>query len=274
MIAIVTDSTICIPQSEAEALSIRIVSNSYSVGTRVYRESYSDRNGDFEARIFASPEACKTGQAPVSAFLPVFEELVKNGLDVLCLTLSSRLSGTFSSARVAAREVNAQKISVVDSLSTAGGLYLLAKRACALAVRGLPLGEVAQAVTKLRERTGIAFSVENMAALRRSGRLGLVPQSTGTVLNIRPILLCLHGTVVSRGLARGAAGRIREIVDKVPDDATEIVVHHTGDSAEAEPLVRRVKERFPSLEISTYKLGPVLGVHLGAGTLGVAWISK
>lgn len=274
MIAIVTDSTICIPKGEAEALGIRIVSNGYSVGDKLYREGYSDRNGDFERRIFQNPAACRTSQAPVSAFVPVFAELIKNGLEVLCIVLSSRLSGAYSSACIAAREVDARRIAVVDSLTTAGGLLLLAKRARALAAQGFSLEEIAERVTALRESTGIAFSVDDMAALRRSGRLGLVPQSIGTMLNIRPILQCVRGTVVARGLARGEAGRVRELTGRVPEGAREVVVHHMGDPLAGEPLFRSVKKRFPALEAGLYRLGPVLAVHLGTGTLGVAWICE
>jgi DegV family protein with EDD domain len=274
MIAIVTDSTICIPQSEAEALGIRVVPNGYGVNGHIYAESFSDQNGDFEKRIFAPGAQCGTSQARVTAFGHAFRELIRAGHDVLCIVLSSRLSGTYSSACIAAREVDGERIAVVDSLTTAGGLLLLAKRARALAARGFSLQEAAQAVTKLRERVGIAFSVDDMSALRRSGRLGLVPQSIGTVLNIRPILLCTHGTVVARGLARGAAGRVRELIDRVPADAKEIIVHHMGDPSSAESLRSGLKKSFPSLEVGLYRLGPVLGVHLGRGTLGVAWISE
>ena len=124
MIAIVTDSTVCIPKNEAEAYGIRIVPNSYSAGGQTYRESYSDRNGDFERRIFSNPAAGKTSQASAAAFIPVFRELIRGGFEVLCVVLSSRLSGTYSSACIAAREVDAERIAVVDSLTTAGGLWL------------------------------------------------------------------------------------------------------------------------------------------------------
>lgn len=273
MIAIVTDSTIGIPKNEARALSIRIVPNSYGAGTKVYYESYLDENGDYERRIFLSPEGFKTSQATVSAFSSVFSTLIRSGAEVLCLTLSSRLSGAYSSACIAAREVDAQKIAVVDSLTTAGGLYLLAKRARVLIAQSLSLEQTAQALKKLRESVGLVFSVDDMAALRRGGRLGIVPQSIGTVLNIRPILVCKHGAVVSQGFARGRADRIRKLAAHVPDGASEVLVHHMGDPSEAEPLIKSIEQRFPGLKIARCRIGPVLGVHLGPGTLGVAWIS-
>lgn len=273
MMAIVTDSTICIPRSEAEALGLHIVSDSYSISGQVYLEGYSDENGDFEARIFANPEHCKTSQAPVAGFIQLFEELVRKGMDVLCLVISSRLSGTYSSACIAAREVDSEKIAVVDSLSTSGGLWLLAKEARALSDQGLSLAQVASKLEKLRDKAGIVFSVNDMAALRRSGRLGVVPQSVGTVLNIRPILMCIRGAVVARGMVRGNAERIRALISRVPADAKEIVIQHMGDRMAAEPLYQAIQKRFPEISIHISRLGPVLGIHLGAGTVGISWIT-
>jgi DegV family protein with EDD domain len=274
MIAIVTDSTIGIPRREAERLQIHVVPNSYSVNNQTYLESYIDGNGDFERRIFTDPERWKTSQASVSSFMQVFEQLLREKKQVLCLTMSSRLSGTFSSACIAAREIGSSKIVVVDSLSTAGALLLMARKARSLAEQGLTLQQIAARIRQLRERTGIAFSVDSMAGLRRSGRLGIVPQSVGTILNIRPILMCVKGTVVARALARGNAGRMRAIVETVPRDAGEILVHHLGVPAAAEALYQSVKQRFASIPTAIYRLGPVLGVHLGAGAIGVSWICE
>ena len=274
MMAIVTDSTICIPRAEAEALGLHIVSNSYSINGQAYLEGFSDENGEFEQQIFADPENCKTSQAPVSGFIETFRDLIAQGMEVLCLVISSRLSGTFSSACIAAQEVDKQKIIVVDSLSTSGGLWLLAKRARMLAEKGLPLRQVAAALLQLRDKAGIVFSVNDMAALRRSGRLGVVPQSVGTVLNIRPILMCLRGAIVARGVARGNAERVRSLSSKVPSDAKEIVVHHMGERSSVQPLYESIRQRFPDAQIHVSKLGPVLSVHLGAGTVGVSWISE
>lgn len=272
MIAIVTDSTVCIKRREAEALGLSIVPNTYSVNGQVFSEGYSGENGDFEQRVLGAPGQHKTAQPSVFAFASAFEALIRAGFEVLCLVLSSRLSGGYSSATIAAREVSPHKIAVVDSLTTAGGLLLLAKRARALADEGFSLREVEKRLQKLCARTGLAFSVDDMAALRKSGRLGLVPLSIGTVLNLRPILLFSHGAVVARALARGSAERVRALVEAVPDGAEEIIVHHLGDTAPVQPLLAAVKKRFPARDIGLYPLGPVLGVHLGSNTLGVAWI--
>jgi len=274
MIAIVTDSTISIARKDAAALGLYIVSDSYSINGVPFLEGYADENGKFEKWIFADPEKCRTSQPPVTAFSQTFEELTAKGMDVLCLTISSRLSGTFSSACIAAQEMEKGRVAVVDSLSTSGGLWLLAKAARALIDGGASLCEAAQKLQELRDRTGIAFSVDDMAALRRSGRLGFVPQSVSTVLNIRPILLCSKGSIVARSAARGNAERVRRLVGHVPEDAAEIIVHYLGERENAEPLYLALCSRFPGVPVHVSRLGPVLGIHLGAGTIGVSWITK
>jgi len=162
----------------------------------------------------------------------------------------------------------------VDSLSTAGGLWLLAKAVRGMLDRGVSLMDTAREVEALREKTGIVFTVEDMAPLRRSGRLGVVAQSVGTVLNIRPVLMCIKGAVVAHGLARGSGERLRMMVERVPENAREIRVHYLGDPALAEPLYRAVKRRFPAVPVTLGRLGPVLSIHLGPGTLGIAWITE
>ncbi len=274
MIAIVTDSTISITREEAERLGVFIVSDQYSVNGRTYLEGFADENGAFEERIFREPELCKTSQPPVSSFVQVFEELRDKAMEVLCIVISSRLSGTYSSACIAAREVDRANIAVVDSLSTSGGLWLLAKAARKLIDAGNSLEQTAKRLEAMRDKAGIVFSVNDMAALRRSGRLGVVPQSVGTVLNIRPILMCIKGTIVARGTARGTAERVKALVSRVPQAAKEIAVHHLGERESVEPLYQAVLRRFPEASVQVAKLGPVLGIHLGAGTVGVSWMTE
>ena len=87
----------------------------------MYNETYADENGSFKKLIALSGGGCQTSQASISAFMSVFEELLRLGFFVLCLTISSRLSGTYSSASIAAKEIGSLKIRVVDSLDDRRG---------------------------------------------------------------------------------------------------------------------------------------------------------
>ena len=129
MIAIVTDSTAYVTREDARALGV-VVPMTYSIGgNQLYTESYIGENGMFESLLKKNPPGQRTSQATMSAFMSTFEEIRSAGHQVLCLTISSRLSGTYSNAAIAARELGGTDISVVDSRTTAGGLLLMARAA-------------------------------------------------------------------------------------------------------------------------------------------------
>lgn len=274
MIAIVTDSTAYLTKKEAKALGVRMVPMTYTVSGLPFNESFVDQNGNYERMIFRNLQRCTTAQAPISAFMSVFEELLRHNYEVFCIVMSSRLSGTYSSASIAAKEVDKDKIIVVDSLTTAGGLAMLVKKARKLADEGCSLQEITRVIEESRSKIGIAFSVDDMDALRRSGRLGIVRQSVGTILNIRPILLCEDGAVISHGVARGRSEQVRELIARIPHNVKRVIVHHLGEKVNIDGLIAAVKKRFPSIKINQCKLGPVLGIHLGPGVIGVSWMTE
>ncbi len=274
MIAIVSDSTVCATRDQARAMGLTIVPTHFSTGRQAYTERYVDERGPEETRELTLSADCKTSHPPMAAFQQAFEGLLAQGYEVLCLTLSSRLSGAFSSASMAARETDERRVAVVDSLTTCGGLWLLCKAARTLADGGLGLDELAERVKTLRPKTGIVFSVENMDALRRSGRLGVIPQSVGTLLNIRPILQCREGAVASVAVARGLQDRIRQMVRRIPSQPAALMLHYLMPAGAADALRQALEERFAGVPLYTAIGGPVLGIHLGAGTIGVSWITE
>jgi fatty acid-binding protein DegV len=86
---LLTDRTICIPREEADALQLHIVSNSYSIQGQAYWEGFSDENGDFEQRIICGPRKLQDFAGPVAGFIETFRELIAQGMEVLCLVISS-----------------------------------------------------------------------------------------------------------------------------------------------------------------------------------------
>lgn len=274
MIAIVSDSTVCVTRDQARAMGITVVPTNFTTGTQAYTERYMDERGPEETRELTLSPDCKTSHPPVSSFQQAFDKLLAQGFDILCITISSRLSGAYSSASLAAKETDESRIIVVDSRTTCGGLWLLCKSARTLADEGLSLSELALRVKELRPKTGIVFSVENMDALRRSGRLGVIPQSVGTLLNIRPILQCKDGSVASVGVARGLQDRVKQLVRRIPEKPLALMLHYLLPAQAAEALKQGVEQHFEGVPLYTAIGGPVLGIHLGAGTIGVSWIEE
>lgn len=269
MFYIITDSSAYFTRREAERLGVRVLPMQYSVDSKALSEGYLDENGCYKEMI-SKGKRLHTSQVSSSSFLSAFSELRRKEHDVLCLTISSRLSGAYSGATMTAKELDSKHILVVDSLSTVGGLKFLVEKACALSREGCSLLEATDILEKMRDRIGIAFSVDDMEALRRSGRLGFVRQSVGTMLNLRPILLCKHGTVVSAGMARGKHAQLAQLARIVPEGAKRIEVHYIADQDGAWTLREALKSRF-ACEVTISEVGPVIAIHLGMNAIGVAW---
>ena len=167
MIAIVTDSTSYFTKKDAQDLGIHIVPINYSIGTQTYNEDFSDCNADITPLLKQNPLSVTTSHAPVEVFKNIFKDLTDKNYEVLCLVISSRLSGAYSSACIAAKEVENSKIVVVDSLTTAGGLQLLVSEAAQLIKSNISLVELAKKIEALKTNIGLVFSVDDIAPAKK-----------------------------------------------------------------------------------------------------------
>ena len=159
---------------------------------------------------------------------------------------------------------------MVDSLSTGGGLTLLLREARRMIASGMNLADTAEAINAMRHRVQITFSVDDMEPLRRSGRLGSVKLSVSTILNIRPMLRCENGSIQSYAVVRGQNEQLRALIKAVPPEAMNVIIQHFAAEERAEKLAAYFRERGRKAEIR--HIGPVLGIHLGAGSIALAWI--
>ena len=270
MIAIVTDSTAGLTRQEAKDLGVVCIPMTYTVAGTVYAENFLNENGDFERFIAAGGNELHTSQASIGSYMKAFASLRSADVQVLCLTISSRLSGTFSNASVCARELGGGGIRVVDSHTTAGGLLILIRQARRMLDQGYSLDQTAQAILAMRSQIETWFSVADMAPLRRSGRLGPVRQSVGTILNLRPLLSCREGAVVSCGMAHGKAEQLRGLAKNVPPHAKDILVEYISEKDSALRLAKMLEEKCVCA-VPIRRVGPVLGIHLGLDVISAIW---
>ena len=273
MTVIVTDSSAYLTREQAERLGAVVVPMTYScAASPVLAESYVDENGAFDRLIKNGGTQMHTSQASMAAFVNTFQEIVDEGQDILCVTMSSRMSGTYSNAVFAAREVAPGRIRVVDSLNTSAGLMQLIIRGRALLDAGRSLEAAACALEELRSRVSMTFTVEDIEPLRRSGRIGSIKSSVSTILNIRPILSCKDGALVSSGIARGKNDQRRQLLRAVPANVKKVYVIDYDAREHSSVLANALRLR--GVQAETCKLGPVLAIHLGAGSVGLSWINE
>jgi len=275
--AIVLDSTADLPD-EHGGPKWRVVPLYVRFGDDDALREYVDiSSGEFYRRLRESPTPPKSSQPSPADFAAVFREL--EGFErILCVVLSSKLSGTFGSAELAAQEFGG-RVRVLDSRVTSGGTVILADAIQRRLERGTDDEEIDALVERFRAERGLLFTVDTLEYLVRGGRVGKAAGLAGQLLSVKPILAFDDGEVSPLRRVRGRAKSLgeleqifRESTEGQDDPQLHVGVGHAEAPEDCEELVRRVRAARPqaSLDIVT-TLGPVIGTHGGPGTLGLFW---
>jgi len=170
-IQIVTDSTAYFTKEEANALDIKVVPLSVHFDGQVDSEGFP---GEFEAfykKLESSDSFPSTSQPSIEAFERVFESALDQGMEVICLVISSDLSGTYNSASAAARLTNPKKISVIDSRTSVANLKLLTKLAVDMVSKGKTRQEIVSYLERQKKKVSVSLTVDSLEYLKRGGRL-------------------------------------------------------------------------------------------------------
>lgn len=220
-------------------------------------------------------ELPRTSQPSVGEFQDTFRSLSADGSELICLTISSDLSGTYLSARSAAESMPELPVHVVDSRWVSVGLALLAVRAVELAHAGRPAGEILDAVNRIISSMHSVFLVDTLEYLHKGGRIGTASAFLGTLLNIKPILTIKDGIVQPLHKIRSKAEAKRRMVEvlaeKVPAGSTVWAgVTHAQNLSDAQWMEEQLREQYRCERILTVEMGPVVGTHGGPGTIGAA----
>lgn len=268
MITIVTDTSVGYSRAETESRGVRLVSLAYLISGIPYSEQPRGENGNFIEMMRG--KLLKTSQPAPLAFSRVFEELTANGGEVLCITLSAALSGTYSSA-VRAAEPFGKSVRVVDSGTTNGGLHLFVDEAVNMLVGGLSLDEIIKNLEEIKPKISVVFTVESLEPLKKGGRF-VVSGAANTTLSTRPILTLIDNIKFLSNV-RGVKSRVNALVSAVPDSARRIFLMKS-EGADTAPVEVALSARFPHVKIHLRTVGPVLTVHVGEGAMGIAYISR
>lgn len=278
MLRLVTDSTCGLARDEAEALGVEVVPMTYVTDGARHAEGFMGESGDY-ARLFGTSRVVTSEAIRTSAFERAIAPALAAGDDVLCLTISSRLSGTYRSAEEAAAacvskagEKGAPRARAFDSWLAAGALEFTVRRARELAGEGASLDEVVGRLEDERPSRQIVFSVPDLRALSVSGRLGAFRRSVATKLNRYPIMRLEEGGIVEAGFGRGARGMGVAMARLASESACSFIISHFGArGVEAQQLLLAVRERFPHAKVRVKDGGPVLAKHLGLGAVALSW---
>jgi DegV family protein with EDD domain len=282
-VAVVTDTTSYLPGDLAEANQIHLVSL-YVVfgGERTVREAdITDYDAFFE-ELHGTEQLPTTSQPSVGDFMAVWEPLLDRGDDVVSIHISGGISGTVQSAQQAAEQLErdgkgGDRVRVIDSATSAGGLGLVALAAARAAAGGASLEEVAARATEARESLKMWFAIDTLEFLRRSGRIGAASAWLGSTLKIKPILT-LESEMTPVERVRTSKRAFERMVDyarqRHSSGMNAWVVQHIQAPEQAAALADRCREIFGHDAVFTSEIGPVLGAHTGPGLLGVGSIDE
>lgn len=280
MIQIVTDSTCDLGERRGEELGVRILPLTVRFGEESFLDGVDLTAEEFYARLERSDTLPRTSQLNPELLQEVFQELVERGDEVVGIFISSELSGTFQSARIA-REMadRPERIHLVDSRSVTIPMRLLVEEAVKLRDRGASSAGIAEEVRGLTGRVRMLAALDTLRYLKLGGRISGAAAVAGELLGITPLVGVLDGKVVSIGKCRGRKAALKwmeEHLKEEPIDFSRCIGF--GHSACPEAM-EQVMEHFSAeiaqaSQVITGSLGATVGTYAGPGATGIVYFTK
>ena len=266
MVKIICDSTGDIPAEIIKQYDITIVPLNILFGTDNYQDRVNLTPAQFYKMLVESKVHPTTSQPAPGLFAEAYQKLAKETDEILVLTISAGISGTYESALQAKQLVDSNlKIEVIDTRWTCAGLLLPALKAARAAEKGMKLAEITKMVKDILPKIRVYMIFDTLEYLRKGGRIGLAKAFLGGILKLNPVLTLKDGVIHPVAQARGRAKAVDMLVDlmKKTGNPEEVVVEDATTPAELEDLVKRISSVFPNAKIIRTKVGPAIGVHAG-----------
>ena len=275
-IAVVTDSTAHIPDSLLEGLDVSVIPVWLLWDNDHLRDGVDIEPPAFYRRLRRSRTLPTTSQPSIGEFETVYRQLATEAEAIVSVLVSSKISGTVASAQAAVERLPELKIRIVDALSSSMGLGFAALAAAKAAAAGKSLDEVVTAAEEIRDKVHLLFVVETLEYLHRGGRIGGARRMLGTALKIKPLLHLKDGLIESLSQARTKSKAIALMLEIAEErlggkPMAEAAVVDIDSPQEGDRVAEQVKERFGLSVVHCSGVSPVVGTHVGPGTVGIAF---
>ncbi len=279
MIRIIADSTCDFSPEEAASLRIDTVPLTIHFGHLTYLDGIDMTHAEFYRKLRAAETLPTTSQANPAQFEELFAAHAGAGDEIVVITISSLLSATLQSARIAAEKVAPGRIHLVDSGSATFGAQLLLREAVRLRDEGrLDAGQIAQRIRETAPRLSIYAVVDTLKYLKMGGRLSGSAALIGGFLGIKPVVQVRDGKVESVGKVRGEHSGIKALVERFDQDGPDLAFGVSFGNADApermEKYIAAFGARLDKTRVFKSGIGSVIGTHSGPGVVGVAYIKK
>ena len=276
----IIDSASDVMPGECKKLGVVHVPLSVCFGDKVYADAVELNHKKFYKMLTSGKEAHPTtSQASPVVFAEAMEEVVKNGDTAVVITVSSRLSGTYQSACIAAEDFEG-KVFVVDSMTVTLGQRLLLQYGIRLAHEGLDAATIKDRLDAVKDKIRLFARVDTLEYLRKGGRVGAASAVVGTMLNIKPIITVRDGKVENIAKARGAKAadkQLRDLVAKTGgiDFSKPICSAYSGlEDDNLKTFLADSSEMLCGTEVPVAVIGSVIGTHVGPGALAIGYFEN
>ncbi len=276
MVHIVIDSTSDIPKDVRDRLGLIMVPLTVHFGENAFKDGVEITHDEFYNKLKTADNLPTTSQVNPNEFEEVFNKIIEEGDDIVCLCLSGELSGTYGSSVIAAEAIAPDRIFCVDTKSATFGTYLIIKEAVKMRDKGLTAEEIAENTRALAQKVILLAIVDTLKYLKMGGRISAAAATLCGLLGIHPIIEIRDGKIEVIGKAKGRKAALSKLCDKFlenPADFSHGVAF--GHSNSPDKLVELMDFFAPYIktdDVITSDVGSVIGTHAGPGALGIAYI--
>ena len=279
MLRILTDTASDFDIEEAAALGVTLLPMEITVGDQTYRDRFDLTPDRFYEMLIESSDLPHTSQINSYTFEQEFEKIQEVGDSAIVILMSSRLSGTYQNAVIAAREYS--NIRVVDSKSGSIGEQLLVRYALMLRSKNRELDEIVHRLEVRRNQIRVLALLDTLEYAKKGGRLGTAAAAFGTILSIKPVLTVENGKIKILGKARGSRNGNnflnKEIASTGIESRLPVAVAYSGlDHSKLDHYIEDSRSIWEGVidHMPVSQLGSTIGTHAGPGTIVVAYFMK
>jgi DegV family protein with EDD domain len=281
-VGIITDSIACLTREQVAEHGVKIVPLNFRFGDRIYRDWVDITPSEAYELFLKDPESFYTSPPSAVEYLEAYREMGAQTRNILCITMSSKMSTTYNVACIAREQAGAElpqlSIEVVDSLEVTAAEGFIVLAAARKAAEGKSLDEVINTAEEMKVKVNFLVLLDTVRYVYRSGRVPKIAAQAGSMLNIRPLLsmssgaLCFKGAVRSR--EHGIEHMFRILRDKAGQTPLHVAVMHAYAPDAAKQLMTEIATEFNCVELWLTEFSPLIGYACGTGTLGLAFYTE
>ena len=278
-IIIVTDSTADLTEQEIQDFNIHVVPLNITIQDEHYLDGETITKEEFKNKMIASSELPMTAQPSIGRFVELYDELGKDGSEIISIHLMNSISGTVNAARQAA-DITESTVTVVDSDFTSRSMGIIVREAANAAKEGKIAEEVLEVIESTRQRTKLYLTVLNLDNLIKGGRISRVMGAFSNLLNIKLFLEVINGKIEIVQKGRGLKSlqkkydEVFEEMKACPNGIQEIGIMHAGLNEFNQSQIDTLRELFPDAKLTIVMTSPIIMSHTGVDAMAVTYLTK